>query len=100
MPSKTIKKAIHPGEMLLEQFLKPHDISQKELAEHLGWTTTRLSEIIHAKRGITADSALSLADALGLEPEFWLNMQITWDLEQARKTYTKKNKLIGVRMSK
>jgi addiction module HigA family antidote len=98
MPS--YKKAIHPGEMLLENFLKPYGISQKELAEHLGWTTTRLSEIIHAKRGITADSALSLAEAFGLEPEFWLNLQANWDLEQSRKTYTKKGLLQQIKRIK
>jgi addiction module HigA family antidote len=97
MPIKPNKKAIHPGEMLLGKFLKPHEISQKELAEHLGWTTTRLSEIIHAKRGITADSALSLADAFGLDPEFWLNLQINWDLAQARKNHVKKALFLGKR---
>ncbi|MDF2691308.1 MAG: hypothetical protein K0S29_1163 [Gammaproteobacteria bacterium] len=92
MPRKT-NKVIHPGEMLLEHFLKPNHISQKELAEHLDWTTTRLSEIIHAKRGITADSALSLADAFGVEPEFWLNLQMNWDLDQAKKNYINKPRI-------
>lgn len=88
----TLRKPTHPGQMLLEEFLKPKNISQKEIAEHLGWTTTRLSEIIHAKRGITADSALSLADAFGCEPEFWLNLQNAWDLWQTRQTYVPKSK--------
>ena len=89
----TAEKPIHPGKMLMDQFLTPKKISQKELAEHLGWTTTRLSEIIHAKRGITADSALSLADTFGCEPEFWLQLQNTWDLWHARQSYVPKNKL-------
>jgi addiction module HigA family antidote len=88
-----LKKPIHPGQMLSEKFLKPHHISQKELAKHLGWTTTRLSEIIHAKRGITADSALSLADTFGCEPAFWMNLQNAWDLWHAKKTYSPKLRL-------
>ena len=88
----TDEKPTHPGKMLMDQFLTPQKVSQKELAEHLGWTTTRLSEIIHAKRGITADSALSLADTFGCEPEFWLNLQNTWDLWHARQSYTAKNR--------
>jgi antitoxin HigA-1 len=88
----TGEKPIHPGKMLMDKFLTPKKVSQKELAEHLGWTTTRLSEIIHAKRGITADSALSLADTFGCEPEFWLQLQNTWDLWHARQGYTPKNK--------
>jgi addiction module HigA family antidote len=89
----TLKKPTHPGQMLLEEFLKPHHISQKELAEHLGWTTTRLSEIIHAKRGITADSALSLADTFDCEPKFWLNLQNAWDLWLSSQTYSPKLRL-------
>lgn len=93
MSSSNHIKPIHPGEMLLKAFLHPQKITQKELAAHLGWTTTRLSEIIHAKRGITADSALSLADTFGLEPEFWLKLQNTWDIWQARQIYTPRKRI-------
>lgn len=54
----------HPGEMLLKEFLEPMNMTQKKFAQHIGWTYARLNEIIHGKRGITADSALTLGDAL------------------------------------
>jgi len=73
----------HPGQMLLKEFLIPMDISQKAFAAHLGWTYARLNEIINGKRGLSADSALTLADALRMEPEFWLNLQRDWDLWHA-----------------
>ena len=70
----------HPGEMLLKEFLEPSGITQLELARHLGWTYARLNEIVNGRRGITADSALSLGDAFGTGPEFWLNPQRDWNL--------------------
>jgi addiction module HigA family antidote len=70
----------HPGEMLLKEFLEPSGITQLELARHMGWTYARLNEIINRRRGITADSALALGDALGTGPEFWLNLQRDWNL--------------------
>jgi addiction module HigA family antidote len=73
----------HPGEMLLKEFLEPLNITQVDFAKHLGWTYARLNEIIKGKRGITADSALSLADAFQIEAEFWLNLQSHWDLWHA-----------------
>jgi len=75
----------HPGEMLLKEFLEPSHFTQKAFAEHLGWTYARLNEIINGKRGISADSALSLADAFKMEAEFWLNLQRDWDLWHAQK---------------
>ena len=81
------RKPTHPGEMLLEEFIKPMELSQKQLAQHLGWTPARLSEIIHGRRGITADSALALADAFGMEPTFWLNLQLQWDLWHAAQNH-------------
>ncbi len=53
------------------------------MATHLGWTTARLNEIIHGKRGITAESAFALADAFEVAPEFWLSLQVVWDLWHA-----------------
>lgn len=70
----------HPGEMLKKEFLDPIGLSQKDFAEHLGWTYARLNEIVNGKRGGTANSALSLADALKTTPEFWLNLQLQHDL--------------------
>ena len=71
--------------MLLEEFLAPADISQTAFATKLGWTRARLNELIKGKRGITADAALDLAEALGTSPKLWLNLQSTWDLAQAER---------------
>ena len=83
----------HPGEMLLKEFLEPSGITQLELARHLGWTYARLNEIINGRRGITADSALALGDALGTGPEFWLNLQRDWDLWHSLRIYKRIPKL-------
>ncbi len=74
----------HPGEMLLEEFLRPMGMSQRAFAEKLGWTQTRLNEIIRGKRGITSESALDLADALGTSAKLWMNLQATYDLHAAK----------------
>jgi len=79
------KNPFHPGEILLEEFLEPAGVSQTVLAEKLGWTRTRLNEIIKGKRGITADAALDLSAALNTTPKLWMNLQATWDLAQAVK---------------
>jgi addiction module HigA family antidote len=73
----------HPGEMLLKEFLEPFQLSQKAFAQHLGWTPARLNEIIKGRRGLTADSALAIAEAFNMEVEFWLNLQRDWDLWHA-----------------
>lgn len=78
----------HPGEILYKDFLEPLGLSQKQFAEHLGWTYPRLNEIINMRRGVTADSALAFAEAFGTEPEFWLNLQVQWDLWLARLSHT------------
>jgi len=77
----------HPGAMLLNEFLEPMDITQKEFADHLDWTYARLNEIINGHRGVTAESALAFADAFEMEPEFWLNLQRDWDLWHALKDH-------------
>jgi len=79
------RKPIHPGEMLLEEFLIPMEKSQTAFASELGWTAAKLKELIKGKRGITADSALDLADALKTSPEIWMNLQVMWDLHQTQK---------------
>ena len=73
------KNPFHPGEILLEEFLEPMGLTQTAFAEQLGWTTTRLNELIKGKRGITAASALDLADVLGTSPKLWMNLQSTFD---------------------
>ena len=79
------KNPFHPGEILLEEFLEPAGMTQSALAERLGWTAARLNELIKGKRGITAASALDLADALGTSPKLWMNLQATYDLDKAAK---------------
>ena len=77
-------KPVSPGEMLAEEFLKPLGIRQTELAEWLGVSYPRLNEIVHAKRGVTPDTALRLEQVFGLEAQFWLNLQLAWDLYHAK----------------
>ena len=76
---------IHPGQMLLQEFLLPSQISQRQFAATLGWTAAKLNELIKGKRGITADSALDLSKALKTSPELWLNLQMQRDLAEAEK---------------
>jgi addiction module HigA family antidote len=74
---------IPPGEILLEEFLQPLGITQVEAAKRMGIPLNRLNEVIHGKRGITADTALRLARLLGTTPQFWMNLQMTTDLYHA-----------------
>ena len=74
---------IHPGRMLLEEFLGPTGISQRAFAKRVGWTVAKLNELIKGKRGITADAALDLAAELKTTPELWLNLQMYYDLDRA-----------------
>ncbi len=82
---KQPKNPFHPGEILLEEFLEPMEMTQAAFAEKLGWTKAKLNELIKGKRGITADTALDLAEALKTSPKVWMNLQATWDLDQAKK---------------
>lgn len=75
---------VHPGEVILEEFIKPWGISQNRLAKHMGITTSRLNDIIRGRRGISGDTALRLARATNTTPEFWLNLQALYDLETAK----------------
>jgi len=70
----------HPGEVLLEEFLVPMGISQVALAKHLGIPVQRVNEIVRGKRGVTPDTAWLLAQAFGTTPEFWMNLQMAYDL--------------------
>ena len=94
MPTKSASKiitrdarwfgpAIPPGEMLLEEFLKPMGIGQVDAARRLGISLNRLNEIVLGKRGITADTALRLARLLKTSPQFWMRLQADWDLHEA-----------------
>jgi addiction module HigA family antidote len=73
----------HPGEMLYEEFLKPFGITQTELARLIDVSYPRINELLHAKRGVTPDTALRLERLLGMEAQFWLNLQLAWDLYHA-----------------
>jgi len=75
----------HPGEILLEEFLQPAGLTRAAFAERPGWTRARLNELIRGKRGITAESALDLAEVLGTSAKLWMNLQATYDLDRARK---------------
>jgi addiction module HigA family antidote len=88
--SKTITRDAHwlgpavaPGELLLEEYLKPLGIGQIEAARRLGISLNRLNEIVLGKRGITADTALRLSRFLKTSPQLWMRLQADWDLHQA-----------------
>ena len=72
---------IHPGEILLEEFLLPMQVSQYRLAKDVSVPPRRINEIVHGKRAITADTALRLARYFGTSERFWLNLQVRYDLE-------------------
>ncbi len=75
---------VHPGEILLEDFMKPMKLSQYALAKALGVPQMRIHEIVHGRRGISPDTALRLARHFGTTAEFWLNLQMHYELECAR----------------
>lgn len=77
---KTKVAPIHPGEVLLEEFLGPMDISQYRVAKDIGVSARRINEIVHGQRAITADTALRLGRYFGVSPQFWLNLQTHFDL--------------------
>jgi len=74
----------HPGEILLEDFLKPLGLTQVALADHLGIPIQRVNELVRGKRGVTPETAWLLAGALGTTPEFWINLQANHDLVRSR----------------
>ena len=75
-------KNVHPGDVLGEEFLKPLEVSAYRLAKEIGVPATRVSEILHGRRAITADTALRLAKYFGTSAKFWLGLQEDYDLEQ------------------
>jgi len=74
-------KPVHPGEVLFEEFLKPMGISQNKLALDIRVPPRRINEIVHGKRRISADTALRLARYFGISPQFWLGLQMDYDLD-------------------
>ena len=85
----THREPTHPGEMLLEEFLSPMGITQKELATAIHVPYQRINEIINKKRGITPSTALRLAKFFGLTEAFWINLQLRWDLYRAKQNEAK-----------
>ncbi len=81
---------IHPGEILKEEFLDPMNVSAYRLAKETHIPQDRVSNIIHGRRGITADTALRFGRFFGVEPEFWLNLQARYDLDVARESIGEK----------
>lgn len=80
----TRRPPTHPGAMLLEEFLQPLGITQKELAEHIHVPYQRINEIINGRRGVTPSTALRLAKFFNMSADFWMNMQLRWDLYLAQ----------------
>jgi len=91
MPRKKLPP-VPPGEVLLEEFLKPLGVSQYQLAKDISVPPRRINEIVHGKRAVTADTALRLSRCLGTYERFWLNLQADYELEVA------KDRLLGVRL--
>ncbi|MDO8754602.1 MAG: HigA family addiction module antitoxin, partial [Anaerolineales bacterium] len=81
---------IHPGEVLLEDFMKPLELSQYRLAHDLGVTPIRISQIVNGQRSITVDTAMRLARYFSTSAEVWLRLQVRYDLEVAEKQLSKK----------
>ena len=81
----THRAPTHPGEMLLEEFLNPMGLTQRELAEAIHVPYQRVNEIVNARRGVTPGTALRLAKFFGTSAAFWLNLQLRWDLYHAQK---------------
>ncbi len=87
-------KNIHPGEVLMEEFLKPMEISIYRLAQETGLSQTRLGQIAKGARGITAETALKLGKFFNVPAEFWMNLQTFYDIEEAQGRYGKDLKAI------
>ena len=82
----THREPTHPGEMLLEEFLVPMDLTQRELAEGIRVPYQRVNEIVNGKRGVTPSTALRLAKFFGNSEGFWMNLQLRWDLYHAKES--------------
>lgn len=80
----TERAPTHPGKMLLEEFLLPAGLTQRELADAIHVPYQRINEIVNARRGVTPSTALRLAKFFGMSPGFWLNLQLRWDLYHAQ----------------
>ena len=93
----THREPTHPGEMLLEEFLEPMGITQMELATSIHVPYQRVNEIVNKRRGITPSTALRLAKFFGMTEDFWMNLQLRWDLYKARQNEAKELRSIRPR---
>jgi addiction module HigA family antidote len=84
MTDETVMPPVHPGEILAEEYLEPLGVTQHRLAVAIGVPPRRINEIVHGKRGISADTALRLARFFGTSERFWLNLQSRYDLEREK----------------
>ncbi len=85
----TNRTPTHPGEMLLEEFLDPMGISQRDLADNIHVPYQRINEIVNGRRGITPSTALRLAKFFDMSADFWMNLQLRWDLYFAQQDVSK-----------
>jgi len=83
------RKPTHPGEILQEEFLSPMEMSQVQLAEKMNVSVQRINTLINGRRDMTAETAILLSRTLHTTPEFWMNLQVTWDLYKAEKALQK-----------
>ena len=90
----THREPTHPGEMLIEEFLVPMGLTQRELANSIHVPYQRVNEIINKRRGITPSTALRLAKFFGMSEDFWMNLQLRWDLYKAKQSEAKELKTI------
>ena len=82
----TLRTPTHPGEMLLEEFLQPLGITQSELATAIHVPFQRVNEVVRRRRGVSPSTALRLSKFLGATPDFWMNLQLRWDLYHAQRS--------------
>jgi antitoxin HigA-1 len=90
----TQREPTHPGEMLLEEFLIPLGVTQRQLADAIHVPYQRINELVNGRRGITPSTALRLARYFGMSPDFWMSLQLRWDLYHAQQTEVKELKSI------
>lgn len=85
----------HPGEMLLKEFLEPMNVTQVQFAKHIGVSFKRINEIVNGRRSITPQTAWLLSQALGTSPQFWMNLQTTYDLVHNPADHTTERLIAG-----
>jgi addiction module HigA family antidote len=90
----TNREPTHPGEMLLEEFLNPMGLTQRDLADGIHVPYQRINELVNRRRGVTPSTALRLSKYFGTSPDFWMNLQVRWDLYETEKSEARELKRI------